>query len=267
MSFNNAITNNATIQDNTQQVSNKERNFANINDTSFILAEEMDKLPTKIYKKNIIPNETCEQRQEHAIKYIYPNHQTKPEVELLFANKLKDVIKDKNEETKKNYHNKTSLIKEDFTNVAHKVYGPTTHLIGNEAKIFNRMSPNLNHINRKRSRGKTMSLLFGMGQNSWRLVDTKYNKEWIRTYIANCTIKNTSNSIQSNVFISGKICTKIRDQESLGTEGHNQDFIGQTMLFIKTFFDFQEVRKATISYRLAIPKCFHATPKIQDKRH
>ncbi|KAF0455120.1 hypothetical protein F8M41_001497 [Gigaspora margarita] len=47
-----------------------------------------------------IPYHISEQREEHAIKCIYPTHQPKSEVDLLFANKLKDVIKAKNEETK-----------------------------------------------------------------------------------------------------------------------------------------------------------------------
>ncbi|KAF0458655.1 hypothetical protein F8M41_000922 [Gigaspora margarita] len=41
-----------------------------------------------------------EQREEHTIKCIYPTHQTKSDVERLFAEKLKDIIKAKNEETK-----------------------------------------------------------------------------------------------------------------------------------------------------------------------
>ncbi|CAG8797216.1 7176_t:CDS:2, partial [Cetraspora pellucida] len=52
MAHNDLNTNNIIIQDDIQQVLDKEHDFTNINDTTFFLAEEMDKLSTKIYKKN-----------------------------------------------------------------------------------------------------------------------------------------------------------------------------------------------------------------------
>ncbi|CAG8769604.1 17846_t:CDS:10, partial [Cetraspora pellucida] len=58
IAHNDPNTNNIIIQDDTQQVSDEERDFTNINDTTFFPAGEMDKLPTKIYKENAIPNET-----------------------------------------------------------------------------------------------------------------------------------------------------------------------------------------------------------------
>ncbi|CAG8743128.1 16642_t:CDS:2 [Cetraspora pellucida] len=58
MAHNDPNTNNIIIQNDIQQVSDEEHDFTNINDTTFFLAEEMNKLPTKIYKKNTISNET-----------------------------------------------------------------------------------------------------------------------------------------------------------------------------------------------------------------
>ncbi|CAG8798327.1 14879_t:CDS:2, partial [Dentiscutata erythropus] len=90
---------------------------------------------------------------------ISNENNSRTKVEPLFANKLKDVIKAKNKETKffndATWQNKraqfsqtsfknlrTGLIEEETSNAIHQTYSRTICLVGNKIRIFTRTIPN-----------------------------------------------------------------------------------------------------------------------------
>ncbi|CAG8711692.1 3236_t:CDS:10 [Cetraspora pellucida] len=163
-----------------------------------------------------------EQRQEQAIKCINPDHQTKTEVETLFADKLMElVIEDE-------ASNQGQVIGVRAINTWGQVTGHVHKQIGTEMQIFIRAILQHSHTSRK-DRGTTESVLYKVGRSNWRIMGIKNNKTGYEPVWIEPPLLKQQDLIQQNM--------SPQDRTKLDAENDYRNSSGCNLLHFKALFD------------------------------